>query len=311
MISYKYKITNKSGKTIYFNDHITDPDNVIALQKYPSFSRLIKSQEIDRVGQNNYWDFFSYWGKQTLSFQGIIVAENNQKLEQMKADIQNTFALPIQPVGDFDGYVVISWTDVNGIDKQIEAKLVNDIQFDRELRQRELMTFIIQLKTKYNFVEDMGDYNEVIGSRGYFYNYGITLPTLLPAEAIPNIYGEIDINISGIGSYPIFEIKSEIDTVITNPKITNLTTGQMMRLNYTMSANETIIIDTLAGKITSNISGVETDITALLNDEDIFMSLVSGINSILYTDDNLEIDDLNATPEPNTFKIKYKNIYAN
>ena len=113
MTGYDFKFTNKAGDFIIINEgsqagsHI-DPYNVYALQKYPTFTKSFKNNEIARQGQVGVWDFYSYYGRLSIVFSGIIVAETNQKLEQMKAKMSKIFALPMQPTETNDGYAKIS-----------------------------------------------------------------------------------------------------------------------------------------------------------------------------------------------------------
>lgn len=310
MISYKYKITNKQNKTLYLNDHTTDPNNVYALQKYPTFNKNIKNNEQDRIGQNNYWDFYSYYGKQTLGLAGLIVADSHQKLEQMKQELIQIFALPLQPNDSNDGYVVISWTDDDGIDKEVEAKLVSDITFDRPLQRRYALDFIIQLKTKDNFIHSAGDYEVANGYRAWLSYGGITLPTELPAGYNYQYQNKLSINITGITALPIIKITGESTQVINNPRILNLTTGEEFKINASLYNENTYFeIDTDKGIITDQNG---TDVTSLMDSSSSFLTLTNGINELLYLSDNDPYTS-GILPEMSSHKIsvKYKQLYAN
>lgn len=310
MISYKYKITNKQGKILFLNDHITDPSNVYALQKYPAFSKAIKNNELDRVGQNNYWDFYSYYGKQTLGLTGLIVADSHQKLEQMKQDLIQVFALPLQPNDTNDGYVTLSWTDDDGIDKEVEAKLISDIIFDRPLQRRYSLDFIIQLKTKDNFIKSAGDYTTVNGYRSWFSLGGIKLPTLLPTGYSYGYQDEITVNISGITALPIIKLTGESTQVIKNPKIVNVTTGEEFKINTNLyNENTYLTIDTDKGTV---IDHNGNDVTSLIDTNSSFITLTNGANILRYLSDNDPYDS-DILPEKTSHKIeiKYKELYAN
>lgn len=310
MISYKYKITNKQGKIVYLNDHTTDPSNLYALQKYPSFSKVVKNNEQDRVGQNNYWDFYSYYGKQTLGFAGLIVADSHQKLEQMKQDLIQVFALPLQPNDTNDGYVNISWTDDDGINKEVEAKIVSDITFDRPLQRRYALDFIVQLKTKDNFIKTAGDYITVNGYRAWLSQGGILLPTLLPTGFDYEYQNEFQVDISGMLALPIIKITGESTQVIKNPTITNLTTGEVFKINTNLyNENTWLEIDTDKGTV---IDQNGNDVTSLIDTNSSFITLSNGVNKLLYTSDNDPYES-NILPEMTSYKItvKYKELYAN
>lgn len=291
MISYKYKITNKQGKVLFFNDHETDPNNVYALQKYPVFQKAIKSFEVDRLGQNNYWDFYSYYGKQTLTFSGKIVASDHTQLERMKQQLIMLFALPIQPSDSNDGYVTIQWTDDDGIVKEIDAKLVSDIQFDRALRARYYLDFIIQLKTKDNFVRSVNSSGKVSGIRGYLATGGIFLPTKVPLKWGASYRNTLTVNIDGIVAIPIIRLVGERQCVIHNPRVLNITTGEEFKLNLNL-ADETkwIEIDTDKGTV---IDQDGNDKSAYIDESSTFLSLVNDVNQLVYlSDEDPYVNDL-------------------
>lgn len=313
MISFKFKITNKQGKILTLNDHVTDPNNVFALQKYPTFQKEVKNNEVARTGQNNYWDFYSYYGKQTLGFTGVIVADNHQKLEQMKQEMLQVFALPIQPNATNDGYVKIEWTDDDGILKEVEAKLTADIQFDRALQRRWVLDFIIQLKTKDNFVRGGGDLIVQKGKRGYFNNGGIFLWTLLPISWQSQYLNILPVNITGVSAYPIIRLYGENQQQITNPSIKNLTTGETFVVNTTITgATSYIEINTETGDVKDHNN---IDLSGQVTSNSSFITLVSGVNNLIYVSDETPLTTAlmpegNNTTDPR-LTISYRQLYAN
>lgn len=307
MISYKYKFKNKSGVEITLNDHNPlTPDHVYALQAYPSVTKAIKNNELERNGQNNYWDFFSYYGKLSFNFSGIILAENEIVLEQMKQDMLKVFSLPFQPTETNDGYITMTWLDNAGVSKSVEVKLSNDIQFDRQLGKRYLMNFIIQLKAKTNYIQDAGNATLTAGTRAWYQQGGILLPTLLPLSWNPNWQNTLQVNVLGNGAFPIIKIFGESQQKIVNPKITNTTTGEVFLLNLTLD-NETnfIEIDTEKGTAMNNFGN---DVSGFVDANSSFINLVTGVNKLLYTSEqDPYVSGLLPTA---VIEVRYKNYYS-
>lgn len=307
MLSYQYTITNKKGDSIILNDH-TDPYSVYALQDYPKFSKNIKNNEMERTGQNNYWDFYSYNGKMSLSFSGVIVANSHQELEQKKNLMQTVFAIPLQSDPLNDGYVTITWTDDDGIDKQIEAKLYQDISFNRKLQQRTVMDFQIQLKCKNNYVSNQAGYTVITnGLRGYFLN-GFTLPTLLPITFTSGYQNIVTINITATGALPKIKLYGENQLPITNPRVLNIDTGEVFQLDMVLNgASDWVEINTEDGTVL-NQSGV--DVSGYINLSSSFLSLSTGANNLVYlSDEDLNINGI--LPESGThIEVSYKELYA-
>ena len=293
MTGYDYKITNKNGDFLIINEgsqagaHV-DPLNVYALQKYPTFTKSFKNNEIARQGQIGSWDFYTYLGRLAIVFSGIIVAENNLKLEQMKSDLNRILAIPVQPTEANDGYVMITWTDEAGIEKFVEAKLTSDISYDRGLGDHTTMSFLINLKTRTPFVyggDGSAEYLLESGVRGYRESGGIFLPTLLPIAWASDWVNKLSIDNSTANSPSMTKIKifGEAQQVINNPRITNLTTGEFIQVNIALAdETEWIELNAYDGTI-KNSNG--DDISGLLESGSSFITLATTTNELLYTSD--------------------------
>ncbi len=307
MIAFEYTITNKLGDTIKFNDH-TVVDSLYALQAYPKFSRNIKNTEQERIGQNNYWDFHSYNGKMTVAFSGIILAPTHQVLEQKKALLQRVFAIPLQSTETNDGYVTITWTDDDGIEKKIEAKIIQDITFDRRVSQRNTLDFQIQLKLKNNYVEKVTSYTTpVTGQRGYFES-GFLLSTLLPVTMTEQYVNKIEVTIDSLGALPKIKLYGENQQYINNPRVLNIDTGEIFQLDMTLqNASNWVEIDTENGTVYDE-SGI--DVSGYINVSSGFLKLSTGVNRLVYLSDEDPLIN-GILPEAGTrFEVSYKQIYA-
>lgn len=307
MISYEFQITNKNGDTITLNDH-TNPNSVFALQDYPRFTRNIKNNEMERVGQNNFWDFYSYNGKMSLAFSGVIVASTHQELEQKKMLMLKVFAIPIQSTSAKDGYVTVSWTDDDGIAKTVEAKLYQDITFDRRLQQRTTMDFQIQLKLKKNYISKQSGYSSTLSApRGYF-SSGFLLSTLLPVSMTSGYTNMVSITLTSAGALPKIRLYGEDQQPLINPRVLNVDTGEVCQLNMTLVGQaQWVEINTEDGTIL-NESGI--DVSGYLDLSSGFLSLSSGLNRLVYLADPDPITSGILPEAGNHIDVSYKEIYS-
>lgn len=94
------------------------------------------------------------------------------------------------------------------------------------------------------------------------------------------------VNNDGVDVGMIITIKNSLKDDTNNIKITNETTGDFLALNYTMSAGESIVINTRSGEksITSISSdGTETNIINAIGKDSSFIYLTTGANELSFT----------------------------
>lgn len=280
MIGYTYTIENKYGDSFKINDHVTDPLNVIALQSYPDMDVDIKNNEVDLDGQHGIWDFYSFFGKRNISFSGVIVGEDEAEVETMRRKIVSVLALPLQPTEDDDGYVTISWEDALGISYTVQAKMTRSPRFDRDLRQKYRLNFLISFKASDPFILG-GESEQANGVRGYF-TMGVTFPITLPA-----IIGQISVGTQEVDNdgtmyaHTKIRLSGEAAGVLTNPRITNLSTGAYFQLDTTLANNtKWLEIDSRYGTVVDQ-DGV--DKSAFINEASTFLLLKPGVNTLIYT----------------------------
>jgi Phage tail protein len=316
MTGFDYTITSKTGLSIILNQGSqsgvhTTPMHVYALQSYPQFNKEIKNNEIQRQGQNGYWDFYSYIGKITISFEGIIVAENETNLENMKSQLLRVFALPTQPNLENDGYCYLSWTDLNATQKSLEVKLVSDISFDRDLQEKNVMRFQISLKSKTSYIQSGNGTQPLLqsGTRGYLNYGGIFLPTLVPISWNQSNINVLQVNnsLSTTVSPANIRLFGEAQQQITNPRITNLTTGTYCELNTTL-LDQNDFVDINAIDLTvKNSAG--NDITGMMTLGSTLINLSTSINNLMYTSSQ---DPYTTMLTPNAiFEVRYYRTYDN
>lgn len=284
MIGYIYTITNKQGESFSINDFTTDPDNFIALQQYPDMDIDVKNDEVALDGQHGIWDFFSFFGKRVISFNGVIIGEDEEQAELLRSKVMRVLTLPMQPTSADDGYVTVSWTDATGAVWSFDAKMSSSPRFSRSMKQKYRLDFLINLKTDNPFILS-AEATEEEGTRGYLV-YGVQFPIELPAQmgltAIDSITVENDGTIS---AHTVIRLYGEVGGVITNPTIQNRTTGKTFTVNTTL-ADETkyIEIDSQEGSVVDQDGN---DLSADIDDTGEFILLTSGENELIYTADDV------------------------
>lgn len=283
MIGYIYTITNKDGDSFKINDHVTDPLNFLALQQYPDMDIDVKNSELPLDGQHGIWDFFSFFGKRRIAFSGVIIGEDEESCEEQKNLVNSVLALPTQPEDDNDGYVTISWTDATGAVWSIQGKIDRAPKFSRNMKQTYMLDFLISFKSADPFILS-ADIIDEDGIRGYF-AYGVKFPIELPAlMGYVAINGLPVDNDGSIYAQTVIRIYGEAGGDITNPTITNQTTGKVFKVNTTISGtSEYIEIDSKEGTV---VNEAGDDLSGDIDEASEFILLKPGVNEIVYSSDD-------------------------
>lgn len=276
MIGTIFTLINQNGDEIKINDH-TDPNNLIALQDYPTFDLEIKNQEIQKEGQHGIWDFYSFYGKRLITFSGIIVGEDEAHVVAIQDQLKLVCGLPLEPTSGNEGLITVKYTDPLGRDLQATAKIFSYPRFSRPIREGFKLSFQIVLKSADPTIEAQAA-TESNGVRGYLAG-GITLPTKL--STLSPIVHEQTLSIVNLGN-TYANPKITIHGALTNPRIESLTTGKFMALNYTIAAGDYIVLNTADGTIVDQ-DGV--DISGDLVGGSEFIKLISGTNELYLTSD--------------------------
>lgn len=299
MLNYQYTITNQRGDVLKINDFTTDPDNFIALQDYPEMDVDIKNAESEKEGQHGIWDFYSFYGKRTITFSGVIVGETEGDVETLKQELNNVFSLPVLPASGNDGTVTIAWTDANSDSFQVEGKIYRAIRFSRSLKQKLRLSFLVTVKCPSPFI--LGDtLNIESGTRGYR-NVTWTLPTVLPLVTGLDYYNKLTISSAGsVMADSVIRLNGESGG-ITNPKITNITTGAFMQVETTIADGHWIEMDSEAGTIVDQDGN---DLSALVTSDSNFVLISGGDNDLIYESD--ENPYVTLTLPTATFSVAYR-----
>lgn len=295
MINYKFKIENENGDFIYLNDHVTDPLRFFALQEYPDFDVDIKNSELAKDGQHGIFDFFSFYGKRLINFNGVMVGEDESDIEILKAKLLKVISLPPNPSSDNDGYLTISWTDANDNNWQIKGKLNSYPKFDRNLRQLYRLSFQLTFKCNNPEIESQEE-NTASGIRGWRQG-ALLIPSSLPAMF--NVVYDNLISITNTGSISaqtIITIKGEDTITVSNPYILNVTTNKLFKVNIVLNGSDKFI--TINSKTGTVVDQDGVDRSGLVDSTSEYILLAIGENKLVFLSD----ESFNANSPVNTWK---------
>jgi hypothetical protein len=278
MIGYQFQITSRTGQSVTINDFTTDPSNLIALQDYPVFDVDIKNSEMDKEGQHGIWDFASFYGKRVLTFSGLIIGQDEAHVETLKRQLLQVTALPAQPDTANDGLVLVKWTDANGDAWQIYAKLERAIRFDRQIKQKQRLAFVMSLKCPDPLIESQTEQTHS-GTRGW-QTGSLKLASKLPAKF--NLIYKNPITITNNGNaqaHTIIRLYGEAGG-ITNPAIKNVTTGKTFQVNTTLADDTKYVEINSKTGIVKDQAG--TDVSGLVDGASEYILLQVGSNELVY-----------------------------
>ena len=170
------------------------------------------------MGQHGIFDFFSFYGKRNITFEGIIIAEDHDQLIQIEQRLQRIFSLPSQPIEDTnDGYINIKWTDTFGTEYNIDAKIQQDLQFRRSVGNQTEASFFISLKSDNPLIFSVEEHEET-GLMGWRQGQFI-VPAFIPNNINIAYRNLINIYQNGTSDSPG---KFRLHGPVTNPKVTRL-----------------------------------------------------------------------------------------
>lgn len=284
MIGTLFTITNKARpeRSITINDRTTTPSKFIALQAYPTMELDLRVDEIPREGQHGIWDFFTFYGKRVIVFEGVIVGDSEADVTEIQNALQRVVELPAQPTTADDGTVIISWTDPLGREVQTEAKIAASPRFSRSMRQLYRLDFFLTLKAADPSIVSQEVY-EVDGIRGYP-SGDFTLPFELPFSIGTTWVNKFEIeNIGSTIADVTIRMYGSLHMPINNPTFTNFTTGVYIRLNVVLNdETEYVSINTRTGEIVDQDGN---DLSGYVEVGSAFPRLDIGVNEVIYTSD--------------------------
>ena len=284
-ISTQFKITNRETEEfIVINDHDTDPKNLIALQAYPRFEADVRANNLINDSGHGTYKRPYYYGARTISFAGVIVGETEADVWQIKNKLEAVLEFSQQP--DFDEMLKISFTDPLDRELTILATLSTSITFNRNLQDTTRLDFqfILRAGRPYLFIGDIDAPPTQVedGIMGTI-SEGILLPLMLPFVTSQQATNIMTLTAEAKGVACV-TLRGSALGKITFPTITNLTTGERIRVFTTIkNENEFVRINCATGQI-FNQDG--KNLNSMVVEGDV-INLVVGDNELVYTAEQL------------------------
>jgi len=277
-------------RSISFNDTFDPSVGIYMLQNVPEGLRspIIRQSNQPLQNRHGILDGASYYGARNLQLTGKVIADSQTLRKTLEDNLRTIFALDGTQTGDDPSYYTLYMTDEDGEEKQMEVKVSRGIEFRKQALNPFMRDFIVELIAKYPVWLSQTLYDETV-TQGKM-SSTLTLPTTLPITFGNSFLNAATITNGGnFATFPVITITGEGE----NPQITNVTTGQVMKINTNIAAGDTLVIDCLNGTVTLN----GTDILSLFDTTSQFIQLAVGANTIWLEDDSPASLDLSALVE--------------
>lgn len=262
--NWEYKGLQLSNRTKLYNFQILDVPQKITYA----------SDVFNNRNNNGAYTTNVTAGARVFLFKGIIYgtkAEKEEAYKQLKAIIKTEDFPGIQN----KGFYTLNWTDKRGINVTTSAKVYQPLL--TEEGRNESLEFEFTLLSENNFY--LSQVEKTI-NWGVGLLWGNILPNILPN----NLFGGSDyIEVTNDGDYKAWLYISVIGELL-NPRITNITTGQTMKIAGTTN---NLIVDNRKKPFLITDGGV--NIKAQQTGQ--FIYLVAGLNKIVVSCENYTGND--------------------
>jgi len=225
-----------------------------------------------------------YLGKRVITFDATLVATTENNMNSLIDDFRKVF-VPLIDIGLDKTYHTLSFTDIDGIAKNIKYQIHTSPQFTKQVNHQMEVPCIFSIKCDnpryYSDAETTTTLNlaQIVG--GIQFDATSQFPCQF---ATAQTGGDTNTNAGNYPAYPTITIYGPC----TNPIVTNVTTNESLKYEVTLAIGSIIVCNCETGETTKNGS----DNTGELADDSIFPKLIPGSNYWVFTDDTL-----NATGE--------------
>lgn len=285
-IHTEYTITNKkSGASFKINDHVTDPDNLIALQAFPTFALDMRANDIPLTSHHGAYKLPHFYGGRSIIFNGVIFGQSEANVWNLKKQIDTTLQLGVG--SEYDELVNITFTDPTGTEFTVDATLNASVSYSKNMQEPFTLNFQILLRARspYLFInDDVFDLTIYTGNLGGEVS-NFTIPFTIPFFLNSTTTGTLEITVTE-KTKSIITLYGSDDEPIKNPVIKNITTGKITEFDYTIpkGSNNFIKINSLTGEIKDQ-DGIKLEVYVKNGG---FIELQKGLNKLRYTSNKNE-----------------------
>lgn len=188
----------------------------------------------NRAGQDGIALTSIYLGERRMQFIGTVFDSVDPS---MHAELRRSLVSVLKPIRDTNSILVTRTLRFTTIDGQEYRLLVQVVKGDVPMELNHHSEFVLDLLATSSVVESLSEKTAVINTstRG-----GFVLPVVLPIVFSAGTGGQALLTNDGDDiAYPVITL----DGPLTNPRLTNVTTGDFIALTLTIATGETVEID--------------------------------------------------------------------
>lgn len=262
MSIYSEATLGESDNQITFNNYTGDPVYRALARSASKFQ--IRQQDLPVPFESGSTDFLTLLGDTSYIIQGKMYPASESSYDAGLMTLRSVCSLDLNQddILSDDGYVPYLWNDFSDT-KQIFMKPLY-VELSETTQQGFVQPFMIVAKIK-----DPTIYSGILSSA----NTGEANPitgggSALYAFTYPIVYGAntftVTADCNNIGTFPVYPVTIFVNGPITNPRITNMATGEYIEVDVTLGTTVdqlNIIYDKDTLDINLNGSGVINKLT--------------------------------------------------
>lgn len=286
-LNLNYTFTNNdTAESITFSDETDYVANgkLVILQSMPTGMHDVELRQFSEnlSGRDGIRTGDIFLGRKGITFDSLLVADSVTLMNDLINDMRQVF-IPVLGTGINKTLHRLTFTDIDSIPKYIDYQVSDVPSFEKVINEQLQLHCIFSIlceDPRYFSVTATTETLNLVQISG-----GLQVPAQIPAQLSTAQVGGEDLNNAGnFRTQPTTIIRGPV----TNPILTNVTTGKSLKYTVTLVAGENITTNHATGATTKNGSDNSDELT---NDSQ-FLELYPGDNYFVFTDDTL-----NATGE--------------
>lgn len=252
---------------IDFNSLTLKHDTGYTIQEVDGLEGLpVRTSQDDLTGDHggNVWG--QLYGMRTINIKGFCWGDTPDEYFDRISALINAFKIV-----DNTSMLITLW---NGSVRKINVKVIKTPDAPKRAAEVTFAEFGLAVIAEDPFFQDE---DEQIFTTGLGISGGGDIPTPVPMSLDPSTGDVITIqNVGDVDVYPIFEIFGDV----SNPTVTNLTTGESFQINTNITSGNKVTVQRNQQGTTVKYNDVQNYFQFFLGD---IFKLVQGTNNIKFT----------------------------
>jgi hypothetical protein len=261
LLDWRYPISIYSQATlgepdnqIQFNDISSDPYFRVVSRAPQKFQ--IRQQDLPVPFESGSDDFLTLIGDSAYIIQGIMYPSTELKYDEGLQLIRSVSSLDLQQADILsdEGYVPYIWGNANGNLQTVFMKVLY-AQLAETTAQGFVQPFVLYAKvidpTIYLGIEQQAS---TAGTGSPYTTGNAAFPFTFPVVFGAELY-TVNAAAFNTGSLPVYPRAVTIYGPITNPKLTNVTTGEFISINVTLGSSDVLSLSYNNTKQIANLNG--------------------------------------------------------